>query len=60
MEGTGKFIWPCGKIYEGQYKNNMRHGQGKQIWPDGKIYEGFWLNDKRIDNVSIKKTKFQQ
>jgi hypothetical protein len=29
-------------VFEGQWKNGLRHGKGKQIWDDGSIYEGYW------------------
>jgi hypothetical protein len=28
MNGHGKFIWPTGKFYEGEYLNNKKHGYG--------------------------------
>ena len=48
MHGQGVFTWPDGRIYEGDYKNNLKWGQGKFSWPDKndrlkvRIYEGNW------------------
>ncbi|XP_068642608.1 phosphatidylinositol 4-phosphate 5-kinase 9 [Aristolochia californica] len=39
-EGTGKYIWSDGCIYEGEWKRGMRHGTGKLSWPSGAVYEG--------------------
>lgn len=38
-----KFI-ETGQIYEGQWKNGVRHGRGVNYWPDGSVYEGYWRN----------------
>jgi hypothetical protein len=43
FNGHGIFKWvSCGSKYEGQFKDNMRHGRGKMIWKDGSNYEGDW------------------
>ena len=45
--GYGKFVYPSGAYYEGQWKDNKKHGKGILINSDGKtIYEGHWMNDK--------------
>ncbi len=31
-----------GHVYNGEYKDGIRHGQGVYKWADGKIYEGEW------------------
>ena len=31
-----------GGLYQGHYKNTVRHGFGKFIYPDGDVYEGNW------------------
>lgn len=52
MHGKGKFLWPDGKFYEGEYKNDKKDGYGKYFW-DGKSYEGTWLNGKQNGYGSI-------
>lgn len=47
MEGQGKYIWPNGKKYEGQYKNDKKEGYGIYTWPDGRQYSGMWKNGKQ-------------
>jgi hypothetical protein len=48
MHGFGIFTWPDGRVYEGEYKNNLKWGHGKFTWPDkeetgkSRIYEGKW------------------
>jgi hypothetical protein len=32
--------WLNGSIYDGELRNNLRHGQGIQIWSTGDQYEG--------------------
>jgi hypothetical protein len=34
------FKWPDGRVYEGDYFNDKKHGNGKVSWPDGREYEG--------------------
>ena len=33
LEGKGKFIWPSGAPYEGDFKNDKR--KGKYTWANG-------------------------
>jgi len=42
----GAYTYSDGAIYEGEWKDSMRHGQGIWIRPDGMKYEGEWQNDK--------------
>ncbi|URE16804.1 PIPKc [Musa troglodytarum] len=39
-EGSGKYIWSDGCIYEGEWRRGMRHGRGKITWPLGAVYDG--------------------
>ncbi|XP_022934963.1 phosphatidylinositol 4-phosphate 5-kinase 9-like [Cucurbita moschata] len=39
-EGTGKYVWSDGCIYEGEWRRGMRHGNGKIRFPSGAVYEG--------------------
>ena len=46
MHGKGKFTWPDGKTYEGDYFNDKKTGSGTMIWPGGKKkYIGEWKDD---------------
>ncbi len=47
MDGRGIFKWKDGSIYEGDYKDNKKHGFGKYIDKEGKTYEGGWKNGYR-------------
>ncbi len=47
MEGKGKFIWPDGRSYEGDYLDDKKHGLGTFKWKDGKMYKGQWGNGKQ-------------
>ena len=32
-------------VYEGEYKDNKKHGKGKKTYKDEKIEEGEWKED---------------
>lgn len=32
MDGKGSFIWPDGRSYKGDYKDDKKHGQGLFTW----------------------------
>ena len=42
----GTYTYPDGTTYDGEWKDEKRHGQGIWIRPDGMKYEGEWKNDK--------------
>ena len=51
-EGKGKFYYNndedyMGKVYDGEWKNDMREGRGIETWPDGERFEGYFINDLR-------------
>ena len=39
-----------GDIYEGEFKNNLRHGEGTYTFSDGTKVEGKWKNGVPIEN----------
>ena len=41
----GKFTWPDGRRYEGEFLNGHLQGLGAMTWPDGSSYKGEWKND---------------
>ena len=59
-EGLGTFTWSkfgpaSGQSYEGEYKDDRRHGKGKMIYaPDpetgfeGGVIEGNWIKNKEV------------
>lgn len=36
-----------GNVYQGEYKQNKRHGHGRYTYADGSYYEGEWFNHKK-------------
>jgi len=40
MDGYGTMTWTDGKKYEGEYKNDQKHGFGTFYWGDGRFYSG--------------------
>ncbi len=47
MHGKGKYTWPNGRVYEGDYTYDKKEGHGVYRWPDGRKYEGGWKNGKQ-------------
>ena len=45
-DGKGTCIYAKGGTYEGDWKQNKRHGNGVQRWRSGDVYDGEWKNDK--------------
>ncbi len=47
-EGTGRFVYPDGRVFEGNWVDDKKEGPGKMIYPNGTIVEGIWQNDEMI------------
>ena len=48
LEGLGRFDFQNGSIYEGDWRENKRHGKGRLIEADGRtLYNGQWDNDTK-------------
>ena len=45
---NGKYSYPDGATYVGQYQNGLLHGQGKLTLPDGSVKKGLFKNDKFV------------
>ena len=43
----GKFFWPNGNSYEGDFKNDFRDGLGVYKLKNGERHEGEWKNGKK-------------
>lgn len=42
-EGKGKIVFKSGSIFEGNFKNDLKHGYGKMYYyPSGNYFEGNW------------------
>lgn len=46
VNGFGKYIFPNGDIYEGNYVNEKKEGQGTYTIKDGDVYTGQFANGK--------------
>jgi hypothetical protein len=42
MHGRGKFTFPNGKYYEGEFVENTMHGKGIMSFGFNKLYRGEW------------------
>ena len=47
LHGVGRYEWPDGKVYHGDFKDNNKEGNGLFMWPDGKSYDGGWIDNKQ-------------
>jgi len=47
MDGVGCYQWSDGRRYEGEYKEDKKHGFGIYQWADGRVYIGFWCRGKQ-------------
>ena len=54
MEGIGRFEWPGGQIYEGGYKNDLKHGKG-EIRMGEFVFKGIFENGKKEGEGILKK-----
>ena len=45
-ERSGKETFDNGDIYEGEFKNGLKHGKGILTTRNNRSYEGDWENDK--------------
>jgi MORN repeat len=39
-EGEGKYTWPTGAVYRGDWHDGCMHGHGTLQGPDGSVYTG--------------------
>lgn len=46
-DGRGCLIDAAGNLYEGYFKNGLRHGIGREFLQESIVYEGSFVNDKR-------------
>lgn len=47
MDYFGLYTWQDGRMYEGFYKDDKKHGYGVYTWSDQKKYAGWWFNGKQ-------------
>ena len=46
--GQGRYTYPDGDVYEGEWKDGEEHGQGSYTYPDVGVYKGEWVAGKTI------------
>ena len=50
--GMGEYLYPDGRRYTGEYKDDRIHGQGIQTASDGQVlYEGKWTMGEFINGL---------
>ena len=47
MDDFGIYTWQDGRMYEGFYKEDKKHGYGVYTWSDQKKYSGWWHQGKQ-------------
>ena len=40
-------MWPDGTTYDGEWKDNNKHGRGVYKWADGDTYDGDYKDGKK-------------
>ena len=45
IKGKAPYFWDNGDKYEGDYKDNKKHGFGSYFYANGEKYEGEWFDD---------------
>ena len=45
LQGAGRLILANGSIYEGEFRDDLRHGRGRLTTPEGYVYAGDWVAD---------------
>ena len=46
--GFGRYTWPDGTYYDGEWRHEKKHGRGKYTYPNGRgEYDGEWKDDKQ-------------
>jgi hypothetical protein len=44
LQGHGKYTWPDGRMYEGEWQQNKMHGAGKYTDANGHKWAGQFFN----------------
>ena len=44
LNGYARVIYNDGMYYQGQYKDQKKHGRGKYVYNDGRVEDGNWKN----------------
>lgn len=47
MDDFGIYTWQDGRMYEGFYRDDKKHGYGVYTWSDHKKYSGWWYQGKQ-------------
>ncbi|CAE7640455.1 PIP5K8, partial [Symbiodinium necroappetens] len=47
LQGRARCTWPEGQVYEGEWKDGLRHGKGTYTYKNGYVEVGFYDKDKR-------------
>lgn len=47
MHGKGRYSYPSGTYYDGEWNDDMMHGRGIYSFANGDLYDGEWADDKR-------------
>lgn len=46
--GQGRFVFPSGDVYVGNFQNSLFHGEGTITWANGNSLTGLWDQGKNL------------
>lgn len=58
IHGEGTFYYHDGRVYEGEFKMDMRDGRGKMMYSDCREIEGIWNRGKLVEIIRQEKGEF--
>ena len=58
MQGEGELRWPDGRVYKGNFRQNLQFGYGisETPGPNGSYYEGSWKDGKMCGYGTLRYT----
>lgn len=49
--GYGVYQWANETIYDGNFKNDLRHDEGMMVFPNGKVAKFMWKEGEKVTKL---------